>query len=304
MKNTGYLKQTVCGMMVLLSGIYLYLNQAKLDVFVSQYYGIVLGAAAPTAQIKFDGKTVWEKPLLSTGFFDASGKLQVHYITLKAALMQQLMQQDKDIKVYFGDDSPVKPQFANQLQVVRADFPHHRIYFTSAGRIDGLATVVLSETRGGQHIVECLPQSLCQSVNVSSQEWGRVEGPYLRTDVSPTRMGLPRGRWLVAPGTSFTVHADSPRHIAMLINLYALMPDQQITVSGPAIRHIKQPEVAKNLMKIGMWDLYPRSYILDMDLQAGDNQIRLEYSRWPEPLSEGGILLAAYLSAIKIKALN
>jgi len=304
MRSMVNLKSGACLLMLLLLGSYFYLNHEKLYTLAAEWIVFFDGRSAPVAKISLDGEMVWEKPLISTGYFDASGKLQVRYITLKPDLMRQLTKEDKGILVYFGDDDPVRPVFARHFEVFRADFPHHRIYFVPDDRIDNLAMLVLSETRGGQNIVECLPQSLCQSVNVSSREWGRVEGPYLRMDLSPTRRGLPRGRWLVAPSTSFTVHADRPQHIKMLLNIYALMPDQKITISGPSLRHLEQPEVSKDLMQIGMWDLYPRSYILDLNLQAGDNQIQLQYSKWPEPLSEGGVSLAAYLSAIKIKPLN
>ena len=303
MKSASYLKPGICGLMVLLSGIYFYLNEKKIGVFLSQFNGIIWGAPAPEARITVDGKTVWQKPLLSTGFFDASGKLQVHYITLKPALMQQLMQQDKDVRVVYGDDEPVRPHFTNQLQGIRADFPHQRIYLFSDDQIDNLATAAATELRGGQNNVECIPQSFCQAVAVTSREWGRVEGPFLGTDINQSRRGLPRGRWLKGPTTTFNVHSDAQRRVKMLFNVYALMPDQRITISGSGVRNVKQPEVPVDQMNIGVWDLYPRSYIVEMELHAGDNALVFEFSKWPKPV-EGEYQLATYLSAIKIKPLH
>jgi len=304
MKTAAYLKPAVCGLMLLLSAVYFYLNANKVDVFFSQFNGIVWGEPAPTAQIRIDGKTVWEKPLLSTGYFDATGKLQVHYITLKPALMQQLWRKDKNIQVKFGDDEPVIPRLINHGQVLSADFPFQRVYFIADDQIDQLAAIVLQETRGGENNVECIPPSFCQAINVTSREWGRVEGPYLGTDISQLRRGLPRGRWLNGPTTSITVHSNGHHRVKMLFNVYALMADQQIAISGPSIRTLKQPEVPVNEMHIGIWDLYPRSYIAELDLHAGDNALVFEFSKWPAPLSEDAVPLAALLSGIKIKPLK
>jgi hypothetical protein len=304
MRPIVYLKSGACALLLLLLASYIYLGSEKMVSLVLKWAVFLNSSSAPVAKISVDGKTVWEKPLLSTGFYDASGKLQTHYITLQPQLMQQILHKNSDILVSLGDGDPVRPQFARHVQVIRSDFPHQRIYFVADDHIDTLAMLARNDTRRGRNNVECLPPGLCETLEISSQKWGHVEGPYLRTDISEVRRGVPRGRWLPAPTTPFTVHSDRPQRVAMLFNVYALMPDQQITLSGSGIRNIKQPEVPLDEMNIGIWHLYPRSYIVDLDLHAGDNEMAFEFSKWPEPLSEGGVPLAALLSAIKIKPLN
>lgn len=304
MNPAAYLKPALCVVMVLLTGIYIYLNQAKLDIFFAGQAQFVQGKSAPLARITVDGKSVWEKPLLSTGFFDSSGKMQVHYITLAPTLIQALMQKGRDIKFFIDDAEPVHPQIDEKLHVARADLSSHRIYFIPADRLDVLAMAILSESHGVRDNVQCFPETLCQGIRISSQEWGVVEGPYLGTDNSILRRGMPRGRWMAAPKTTLSIKSAGQQSIVMLLNLYGLMSDQQIAISGAGVRKVEQPRISAPPMKGGVWDLYPHSILVMMELQKGDNELVIRYSKWPEPLREGGVPLAAYLSAIKIKPLT
>jgi len=302
MNNSAVLRQGVTTVMLLLLGLYCYLNINKLSHFAEQWDWFSRGKTATIAQIKIDDQVVWQKPLVSTGFYDGEGKKQVHYLTISTELMQEI-KQAKNIKSVVIDGDATGPlMLSEQGDLARADIRGRRLYFADAEHFGALAKAAWNENIKGWTNVRCKPASLCNNVKVSSENWFQVEGPYLPTEKNKYRRGLPRGRWLIAPKTTLKVVSDKHQQVDMLINIYGLVPEQQIAVQGRNVSKVVKAKVKQIVFLTEVWELFPHSFIVTMNLQPGENDLMINYSMWKNPVEEGEPSLAAYLSGITIRA--
>jgi|GEM_PF-2981241 len=301
MSRSNLIKPVVMGLMLVFMLVYFFLNSAKLTTLGEQWAQMRQGESAPVARITLGGRTVWQKRLLSTGFFDGSGTRQVHYLSIDGSLLQQLQAAQDGVKVSVGGVVAESAAIHRGVSgLVRVDMPSTRLYFAAEDNFRSLALAAWNENVASHKLVMCLPAALCQTLKLSSRDWGRVEGPYLKTDINPLRRGMPRGRWMVGPRTAINVHSAQDQHVVMLVSLLGLLPDQQIAFRG-AVAKVQQVKVKHESITVSGAVYYPKSFIVYMDLKTGDNALVIAYSKWKKPAQTGSSPLAAYLMGMKIK---
>ena len=300
MNRTDVMKPVVTGLVLVLMLVYFSLNYAKLSALGEQWAQLAQGKSAPLARIALDGRTVWEKPLLSTGFFDGSGTKQVHYLSIDRDLQHRLVTKQENVKV--SVDGVAADNMAIQLdgKLIRADLATKRLYIASSDDFRSLALAAWQEAVAARSFIQCQPDALCQALKLSSQDWGSIQGPYLNTDIDSVRRGMPRGRWMAAPRTTINVNSQQARHIAILIDLLGLLPDQHIAFQG-AVTRVQQVRLKNEAISISTNVYYPQRYIVYMDLKSGDNVLMISYSKWRKQARPGASALGGYLTGMKIK---
>lgn len=293
------MKPVVTGLILVLLMVYFFINSAKLITLGEQWTQLGQGKPAPVANITLDGRTVWEKPLLSTGFYDGSGARQVYYMGIDRSLLQQLVAGKGNVRI--SVNGVAADNVALQLGggLIRADLTTKRLYFASRDDLRSLTLAAWNEAVAARQLVSCLPAELCKTLELSSRDWGGVQGPYLDTDIDSLRRGMPRGRWMAGPRTTINVSSQQDRRVAILIDLLGLLPDQHIAFQG-AVTRVQQVKVKNETISISKDVYYPQRYIVYMNLKSGDNVLMISYSKWRES-RPGASALGGYLLGMKIK---
>jgi len=301
MSRSSLMKAVVMALMLVFMLVYFFLNSTKLTSLGEQWAQMRQGESAAVALITVHGRTVWQKRLLSSGAFDGTGRRQIHYLSIDASLLQQLESARGDFIVSVDGVAADRAAIQHGVSgLIRVDLPTTRLYFAARDNFRSLALAAWNENLAAHELVACLPPALCQTLTLSSRDWGRVEGPYLKTDIDSVRRGMPRGRWMAGPRTAINVNSQQDRSVAILIDLLGLLPDQRIAFQG-AVSKVQRVRLKIESIAISQDVYYPQRYIVYMDLKSGDNALVIDYSKWRKPSRPGASALAGYLLGMKIK---
>lgn len=279
--------------------VYFWLNASKLDVFRQDWAQIDNGPPALEVRLTLSGEAVFRQRLQTSEIFDAAGNRQIYFVHLPKQLFARVRGNlvSASLEIDQQEAAVSETQNTSALLAVTAG---QRIYLLEEGELKYMMTVIWNERLHAGSIVQCTTASLCKSVQIDSRDWGPVQGPFLDTDILPERRGLPKGRWAKGPDTILRIRADSRRKVTMQINLLGVEAGQVLRFRGAA-SHVQKLDRDLAPVQAGGRELYPAIYLLELDLQPGDNFLDMSFSAWLQSGGQGAYPLAAYLFAIGLK---
>ena len=298
------MKPIVIGLSLLLMVVYINMNSYKLGAAFNYWGDINAGAAAPNVQIMLGDEMVYQQRLKSSELFDAAGQRQLSFIRLPKGDLARIKAQMDVVKLTLGGQAVVLSGTSDRsrLFIRTAD----KIIYLLAG--DELKPMMLAiwneQSKGLNTFPQCLSAGLCETLRIRSQDWGALDGPYLDTELRSDRRSMPRGRWSLGPKTTLNIQSERQQTVLMLINLLGVVPDQKLAFNGAGVTKAKRIKRDSTPLDAGGRTFYPKAFIVQMDLQSGDNMLEIAYSKWSQSTSKGALPVAAYMTSIKLKLID
>ena len=293
------IKSIVMAASILLMMTYFFLNQHKLGTLHDHWADISDGEAAPGVQLMLAGEPVYQKQLKDSEIFDQAGVRQIYFLHLPKDIFARTQAEIKDASLVIDRQNIALTGTANQsaLLAVTAD---KRVYLLEEGELKYMLTVIWNERLRAKEFVRCLPAELCASISITSNDWGPVQGPFLDSDISPDRRGMPKGRWVRGPRAGFAIQSGQQQKVWLQINLLSAFPDQELRLRGAATP-LQKVNTDANPLEAGGQLLYLGVYVILLDLQPGANRLEMAFSKWSEPSREAANPLAVYVTEIGLK---
>jgi len=284
---------------LLLLAFYFYMNYNKLVTVSQDIESIVESGAALDLRLELSGETVFQKRLKTSEIFDAAGVRKIYFVHLPKDVFARTKADmaSASLEIQQQATGLTATQNASALLAVTED---KRVYLLDEDELKYMMTVIWNERLRAGTIVQCQTPGLCKSVNIGSNDWGPVQGPFLDTEYVAERRGLPKGRWAKGPASVLQIESASQQKVWMQINLLGVLADQELRFRGAATGVQKVKTDAPPVTAAGR-ELYPAIYLLQLDLKPGVNYLELSFSKWLDPAGPGANPLAAYLVAIGLK---
>lgn len=293
---TKTLKWVVMGAALISMAMFLLKNGQKVTNLATQWTDIRSGSVAPVASIILADETIYQQRLKTSDIFDATGVRQLIIMPVPRDIFGEIEAVVKTARLVINQQDIPLSSLTNHSALL-AITKDRKIYLVSNDTLKPMMTIIWNEQRQLKNLVQCTSQELCNSVNISSHDWGPVEGPYSDTDISADRRGLPRGRWVRGPKTLLSIQSKTQQKVSLQINMLAVHQDQKIRFRGAA-NEVRKVNTTPTSMTLGDKTLYLAVYIVLLDLQSGNNSLELNYSVWNKAATEGSNPLAAYITTI------
>ena len=289
----------VMGIALLLMVAYFFMNLHKLESLSDHWADISAGEVAPLIQLTLAGKPVYQQRLKDSEIFDTAGVRQIYFVHLPKDVFARAQEELKDASLVIDQQITAVTGTSNKsaLLAVTAD---KRVYFLKEGELKYMLTVIWNERLRTDKFIRCVTRGLCDSIRITSRNWGPMQGPFSDSDISPGRRGMPKGRWVMGPTATFDIQSGKQQKVLVQINLLSEFQDQQLSLRGAAspLQKVNADSVS---LEAGGRTLYPGVYVVPLNLQPGANRLEMAFSRWSEPGSERANPLAAYFTAIGLK---
>lgn len=286
--------------MVALLGIYFYFNAYKIGITQAHYSNFIHGKAALDVQLLYDDEVLLSHRLRSSDLFDATGKHQLSFHEVDNALYQEIKAHAQEVKLRVnGEDKAYV--LGVQGKALKLIWDDRKLVLVGKGDLRTIAINVWRDNVSRKGVVECYGDILCRSIRISGEGWGKLDGPYLENEEDILRRGMPRGRWLFGPVSRIVIDSRVDTEIIIAVNTLGLMEGMEIGFNGPILAAKTMPTEAYEKPYGGL-QLYPQAKLLKVALQPGINTIELAFSKWHRPNAGEQRPLAAYLTALKIKA--
>jgi len=290
------LKWVVIGAALLLMAVFLLMNSQKVTALGTHWADIRSGPAAPVASVKLADEVIYRQRLKTSDIFDATGRHQVVIMPVPGDVFAKIGATPGAARLVIGQQD-VSLSASPDNSALLAMTKDRKVYLVANDALKPMMTIIWNEQRRLKSLIQCTTPELCNSVSISSRDWGPVEGPYSGTDFSPDRRGMPRGRWVRGPKTLLGIQSKTRQKVSLQINLLAVHPDQKIRFRGAASQ-VRKVNAKSTPMTAGGRTLYLAVYVVSLDLQPGNNSLELNYSIWDKAGGEGANPLAAYITAI------
>lgn len=301
--NTGsspLVGAAILAAMVLLFAVYVLFNLQKI-AYINAEYGILFsGAPAPEMTLKVDGERLARFRIPSSGIFDAGGSRQIHFERLDGATFERLRQGFEDAEVYMNG-ARLDVRKGGGKEFLAVIFEDWKVYLVGEDDTKVIAGLLYNENRNARDVLFCRGDALCPEIRLA---WtggvSPLRGPFLDTDLLPQRRSMPRGRWGLGPASTFVIEAKEPRKVR--IALAALDPsrEQQIVLKGESISSMRKINPRRSRINIGGKTFYARQYVAELDLRAGTNEVRIEYSDYQQNNKRPGDV-SAYLINVLVQ---
>ncbi len=286
--------------MVSLLGAYFYLNAYKVEITQRHYDNFRHGKAALKVELHYDDETLLSHHLRSSGLFDATAEHQLSFYQIDPAQYQEIKEHAREVKLLVnGKQTPYI--LGEQGKALKLIWDDRKLVLVKQGDMRTIAVNAWRDNASRKGVVECFGTALCQSIRVSGEGWGDLDGPYLDNEEDVIKRGMPRGRWLYGPTSRIVIESKIATEVIMAIDVLGLMEGMEMGLKGPLLG-LKPMPVKPYEPPYGGLPLYPQSRLLKVALQPGLNTIDLSFSRWHRPNAREQRPLAAYLTALKIKA--
>lgn len=289
---------TVVIAMLGLWGTYYSLNANKLVLLSSQYKSIAQGESAQRVELILDDRVLIRHRLRSSDLFDA-GQHQLSFVQLEPVQYQALRENAEDIQLSINGDRVlfVWEERGKALEFVWSD---RKLVFVHKGDLRTIVANVWRDNIRDQDILKCFGEDLCQSIQINGEGWGRLEGPYLKSEENTTKRGLPRGRWMYGPATKIAIDSKTATDVLIAIDILRINPNQTIQLQGPELA-VKSLPTKPYSRPYGGLALYPLSSLIQVALKPGRNQILFQHSKWHTPNIHERRPLAVYVTGFNIK---
>ncbi len=152
-----------------------------------------------------------------------------------------------------------------------------RVYLVRREDARTIAGIVWNERRQTRDAVRCAAPAPCRQLRIRlGPGWGGLIGPYLITDISPRRRGLPRGRWVDGPESTLAIDAGVAGPAVLELKILRFAPTQKVRVNG----HELTPVGTRRPVYLAGHLLVPTHYRIPIEIVKGRNLIRIAFSNW------------------------
>ena len=285
-------------LMAALAGTYFWLNAEKVSYALDQLRTLSGGRPANEITLSLDGRAAARFRFPESDLFDARSARQLNFHRLDEAAFDRLGAAAERVEVALNGARTAAP-----LQAARGflhiELPGHRLHLLRGDDLRAMALLIDSHNRSRGDVLACAGE-ICQAVRLfGTSGIGPVDGPFLDTDLSPLRRGMPRGRWVYGPATRLDFRASMPARAWIEVEVLGLTPDQEIRFVGP-VRKVTVTASGQEEVLIGGLPFYLKRYVAEVEFQEGDNQISLQYSRYRAAVRETE-RRAGYLTLLSIR---
>ena len=286
--------------MLVLMAVYFYLNAGKLEILKIASDRIVNGPTVRPVSVRMGKVLVYAGSLPSSDIHDSRGEKQINFLQLTDELLAMVKTTGRRLVVSLGEESAPALPYGNQGLLI-AEFSDRTIRVFAESNSNAIIHSIYQDRLQSRDIVECLDQAACTTVKLQSDQWNEITGPYLNTDINPDRRGLPKGRWLFGPSTELQLHSESEQTVQLLIYLFSTLPQQQVRFEGEAVVKTNEFQMSALAQVAGRMHLFPRAFMLELQLEQGKNPINVVFSSALQPTQRRTLPLAAYLTRVRIK---
>lgn len=263
-------------MLFLLMSGYVYLNYWKVNIVTNNYHLISDGNSAIVVNIYDESNMpLSSKHLPESDIFDSSGNKHISIITMEKSLFSQLKESKQPHVEINNIKSDLNLARISQEPFFIAEFKNRSLFIVPKKSPQVVAHIMWKYNKS-KDIISCTPH-LCKNIRLSKASWADLQGPFLETDIVDERRGLPRGRWAFGPATPMRIQSRISADIFITIDMLTFIPDLKLKYSGNITAAKSNSGSAR---KIGMYTMYPRTLTLKVSLQPGNNDIKLNYSKW------------------------
>ena len=293
------IKFVVVGTSLLLMAVYFFMNQHKLETLSGNWADISTGEVASGIQLMLAGQPVFQQRLKDSEVFDKEGIRQIYFLHLPKSVFARTKAEIKVANLVIDQQDIALSSTSNKaaLLAVTAD---KRVYLLEEGELKYMMTVIWNERLQAKKFMRCVTKGLCDSISITSNHWGPMQGPFLDSDIIPGRRGMPKGRWVMGPRTAFDIQSAKQQKVLVQINLLSEFPDQELSLRG-AVAPLRNVSTNPDSLEAGGRSLYPGVYLVPLNLQPGANRLEMAFSKWSKPVSEGANSMAAYVTAVGLK---
>jgi len=293
------IKFVVAGASVLLMAVYFFMNQHKLETLSGDWADISAGEVASGVQLMLAGQLVFQQRLKDSEIFDKEGVRQIYFLHLPKSIFARTKAEIKVASLVIDQQDIALSGTSNKaaLLAVTAD---KRVYLLEEGELKYMMTVIWNERLQAGNFILCVTKGLCDSISITSNHWGAMQGPFLDSDIIPGRRGMPKGRWVTGPRATLDIQSAKQQKVLVQINLLSEFPDQELSLRG-VVAPLQTVNADSDPLDAGGRLLYPVVYVVHLNLQPGANKLDMTFSKWSGPESKGVNNLAAYFTAIGLK---
>ena len=286
--------------MVSLLGTYFYLNAYKVEITQRHYDNFHHGKAALEVELHHGDEILLTHHLRSSDLFDATAKHQLSFYQIGPALYQEIKEHAQEVRLLVnGKQTPYL--LGEQGKALKLIWGDRKLVLVQQGDMRTIAANAWRDNVSRKGVVECYGEALCRSIRISGEGWGNLDGPYLDNEENIIKRGMPRGRWLYGPTSKIVIESRIATEIIMAINVLGLVEGMEMGFRGPLLE-LKPMPVKPYDSPYGGLPLHPQARLLKVALRPGANTIDLSFSRWHRPNSWEQRPLAAYMTALKVKA--
>ena len=298
MMTLRIVKWLVMATALLLMSAYLFLNYQKLLVLSTYWTRFDAGSTAPMARVILAEEIVYQHHLNITDLFDATGNHQINIMTVPKHIFTAMgTELESSHLLIDGQELPLSSSSnKSALLAIAAD---RKVYLVADDTLKPMMTVIWNEQRQLKNIIQCMTPELCNTLLISSRNWGPLEGPFSDSDFSASRRGMPRGRWAYGPKTIFNIQSKKRQKVWLKVKLLAVHPDQKVSFQG-AVSTTRKLDTQAIPLTAGGRSLKPLVHAVLLDLRPGNNGLDLSYSLWETPGSESANPVAAYITAMTV----
>ncbi len=293
------IKFVVVGTSLLLMAVYFFMNQHKLETLSGDWADFSAGELASGVQLKLAGQPVLQQRLKNSEIFDKEGVRQIYFLHLPKGVFARTKAELKVASLVIDQQDIALSGTSNKaaLLAVTAD---KRVYLLEEGELKYMLTVIWNERLQAKKFMRCVTKALCDSISITSNHWGPMQGPFLDSDIIPGRRGMPKGRWVTGPRATLDIQSAKQQKVLVQINLLSEFPDQELSLRG-VVAPLQKVNADSDPLDAGGRLLYPGVYVVHLNLQPGANKLDMAFSKWSGPDSKGVNNLAAYFTAIGLK---
>ena len=303
MMRSEIIKPLVIVLSLFLMAAYIALNIFKLERSFNQWGEISSSVEAPIVRLTLDNELVHQQRLKASEIFDGAGEYQIYFIRLPQGGLSRLREgRDKARLIIGRQEVSISRMKDNSRLFVR--MPGRMIYLLADDDLKSMMVAIWNEQGRPDKFIQCTTTVLCDSLNFSSSDWRPLDGPYLDTEIRTDRRNMPRGRWSAGPKMVMDIQSGKQQKVLAMISILRIQQDQQLAFRGAAVTKAKKVKGDVMPLAAGGLILYPTAYVVQLDLQPGSNALEVVYSKWSKPVREGALPLAAYVTAIRVKAVN
>ncbi len=265
-------------LMVALTGFYIKGNTQRIIQSVDGWQQVFDGEPSAIWALGLDGKVLVSRALPPTGVFDGMSLHQVNVESVPVAIYERLRSHvDRVTQVY--NNVAQTSRLVDSGKYLATQIADRRVYLVREGDARTTALIYRGERRSARDVVICKGKQLCSDMKFNlTRGWSEPMGPFLNSDRVPSRRGLPRGRWVEGPQTTFSIQAKRAMRVQVDLMLLRLAASQRVRIQGPVVSQSLVMEGAPR--RLGSRDMYPTRYRAIFSLKQGRNDFALKFSKW------------------------
>jgi len=174
--------------------LYVALNLGKIMRAAHEIQLIDEGEPSAVWALGLDGRALISRALPPTGVFDSGALHQINVEVIPERIYDRIQPHtDRVTQVY--NNKAQTSRLVDSGKFLATQIADRRVYLVREGDTETIASIFWGERRRARDIVQCIDQTLCPSIRFDLiQGWGQLMGPFLKSDISPARQGMPRGR--------------------------------------------------------------------------------------------------------------